>query len=287
MGVLGVRLGPDQQLDFTSRQTIEALALQLALVLEKEHFIRAVAAAEVFDQSEKLRRTLLDGVTHELKTPIAVIRAALDGRAAATAPETASPDAGDPYLSEIRTATERLQRVVDHLLSMTRLESSVLQPVPDWCDLGDVVGHARAAAGKEFGKRDLDLDLPPGLPPMRLDANLLAQALANLLHNASVHTPPGTRIELRARLVRPDRLRLVVRDHGPGFAPGDEVRVFEKFYRAPGAPAGGTGLGLAIARGLLRALGGDLTARNHADGGAEFLLELPVESGQPAGSPSA
>lgn len=294
MGVLGIRLAKGALLNFTTRQTMEAFALQLALVLEKEHFIRAVSGAEIVDQSEKLRRTLLDSVTHELVTPIAIIQAALEGHAAANDPVPKDPclveilgrlDATvevpapppDPYLAEIRTATDRLQRVVDHLLSMTRLESSVLQPAPDWCDLHDVIDSARAAAGDGFSSRGFAPDLPPGLPLLRLDANLLAQALANVLHNAAVYTPPGTRVDLRARLVRLDRLRLVVRDHGAGLPPGDEARVFEKFFRAPGSPAGGTGLGLAIARGLLRALGGDLTARNHPEGGAEFTLELPVE----------
>ncbi len=271
MGVLGVHLGPAGRLDFTTRQTIEAFALQLALVLEKEHFIQAVSAAEVFDQSEKLRRTLLDSVTHELKTPIAIIKAALEGRALTDA------DTGDPYLLEIQTATERLQRVVDHLLSMTRLESAVLQPAPDWCELRDVVDRARTAAGGGIPESSLETDMPTDLPPLRLDANLLGQALANVLHNAAFHTPPGTRVELRTRLIRPGQLRLVVRDHGPGLPRGDEARVFEKFYRAPGSPVGGTGLGLAISRGLLRALGGDITARNHPEGGAEFTLELPVE----------
>lgn len=271
MGVLGVCPGSADRLDFTTRQTIEAFALQLALVLEKEHFIQAVAAAEVFDQSEKLRRTLLDSVTHELKTPIAVIHAALEGR------DSTVTNADDPYLSEIRTATDRLQRVVDHLLSMTRLESAVLRPAPDWCDLSDVIDRARAAAGEEISKNTFTVDLPAELPPLRLDANLLGQALANILHNASFHTPAGTRVNLRARLIRPDRLRVVVRDHGPGIPAGNEARVFDKFFRGHGSPAGGTGLGLAISRGLLRALGGDITARNHPEGGAEFMLELPVE----------
>ena len=303
MGVLGVRLEGEARLDFATRETIAAFALQLALVLEKEHFIEAVSAAEIVDQSEKLRRTLLDSVTHELKTPIAIIQAALEGRAAST---LAAPDPNmveilgrigasveftstdsDPYLREIQTATDRLQRVVDHLLSMTRLETVGLRPTPDWCDLRDVIDRARAAAGEGIPENSFDADLPIDLPPLRLDANLLAQALANLFHNAAFHTPPGTHVELRARLVRPDRLRLVLRDQGPGLPPGNEERVFEKFYRAPGSPAGGTGLGLAISRGFLRALGGDISARNHPDGGAEFTMELPVEVDDSSPSPQA
>lgn len=249
LGVLGVRLSSDGRLDFNARQMIEAFALQLALVLEKEHFIQAVSRAEVLEQSDKLRRTLLDSVSHELKTPVAVIRMAAESQAASAARE------------EILTATQRLQRVIDGFLSMTQLESDVVRPKPDWCDLRDVIEEAREGL-------KLELHLPVGLPLLHTDHRLLAQVLANVLHNASVHGQPP--IEVHAEMA--DRLKILVRDHGPGLPAGEEQRVFDKFHRAPGAPAGGTGLGLAIARGMMRALGGDITARNHPEGGAEFVI---------------
>lgn len=263
MGVLGVQLPRDARLDFTMRQMVEAFALQLALVLEKEHFIQAVSHAEVLAQSEKLHRTLLDSVSHELKTPLSVIRASLEGMA----------DIRSPYISEISTATVRLQRVVDSLLQMTRLESEVLKPHLDWCDLHDVIAAARQAAGEGLARHPVSVSLPESPPLIKLDHHLFAQALANILHNATLYTPSGTAIEITAQV--PDsRLRLVIRDHGPGLPRGLEHRIFDKFFRAQGAPAGGTGLGLAIARGFVQAHGGELTARNHPDGGAEFVIAL-------------
>lgn len=267
MGVLGVVLPPSAAMDFTTRQTIEAFALQLALVLEKEHFIMAVRHAEVVAQSEKLHRTLLDSVSHELKTPLAVIQASLEGMGGGAA---------SPYVEEIRTASRRLQRVVDSLLQMSRLESEVVQPQRDWCDLRDVIAEAREAVGAALADHPVSLDLPDSMPLVKVDHGLLSQALANILHNACVYTPPGTAINISVLFVA-DRLRMVVRDHGPGLAPGHERRVFEKFYRVPGSPAGGTGLGLAIARGFVRAQGGDVTARTHPRGGAEFAIEMTVE----------
>lgn len=265
MGVLGVRMPRDARLDFTVRQTIEAFALQLALVLEKEHFIQAVSHAEVLAQSEKLHRTLLDSVSHELKTPLAVIRASLEGMS----------DSKSPYLAEIETASQRLQRVVDSLLQMTQLESEVLKPSLDWCDLHDVIAAARQAVGDRLRTHPVHVTIMPDLPLVKLDHTLLAQALANILHNASIYSPAGTAIEIIASL-RSNQLRLIVRDHGPGLPVGEESRVFEKFYRGKGSPAGGTGLGLAIARGFLQAQGGSISARNHPDGGAEFVVELDV-----------
>jgi len=267
MGVLGIRLEREAGLDFTTRQTVEAFALQLALVLEKEHFIQAASRAEVLEQSEKLRQTLLDSVSHELKTPLAVIKASLEGMG--------GNKGGSGYVAEIATATDRLQRVVDHLLQMTRIESTVMQPSLDWCDLRDVVQGARSAVGSSLAGHPVSVAVPGDMPLVRLDQALMVQALANILHNAAAYTPAGTPIDLRASLTG-DRLHLVIRDHGPGFPGESALRVFEKFYRAPGTPAGGTGLGLAIARGFVRAQGGDITARNHPDGGAEIEIGLKV-----------
>lgn len=263
IGVLGVQFHRDQRLDFATRQLIEAFALQLALVLEKEHFIQAVSQAEMLAHSEKLHRTLLDSISHELKTPIAVINAAVEGMSGTSG----------PYLAEITTASQRLQRVVDNLLHMTQLESDVLQPRLDWCDLRDVITAARQAVGKPLESHPVTVHVPDDLPLVKLDHSLLTQALANILHNAAIYTPDGAEIEISATFVD-QTLRLILRDHGPGLPPGMEKSVFEKFCRAPGAPAGGTGLGLTIARGFVHALGGDITARNHPEGGAEFVIEV-------------
>ena len=119
------------------------------------------------------------------------------------------------------------------------------------------------------------------MPLLRLDSRLLAQALGNVLHNSTVHAPPGSPIEVHAALKQVQlgqgEVELTVHDHGPGLTPEAARQVFDKFYRAPDAPAGGTGLGLAIARGLVRALQGDITAGNHPEGGALFTVRLPVQ----------
>lgn len=271
MGVLGLRRDAAGRFSFTERQATEAFVLQLALVLEKEHFIQAVQHAERLEEGEKLRRALLDSVSHELKTPIAVIRAAVDAHGAAH----------DPYLAEIDTASRRLQRIVEGLLQMTRLESSVIEPRLEWCDVHDIVSAALETTGDIFRGRDFALRAAAELPLLKTDHSLLGQALANLLHNAAMHTPPGSPVELtvarRGKLVD-----FIVRDHGKGIAAGEEQRIFGKFYRSPGAAAGGTGLGLSIAKGFLRALGGEILARNHPAGGAEFTLRLPAETMEPA-----
>jgi two-component system sensor histidine kinase KdpD len=267
MGVLGLALPEQASLDFTTRQTVEAFALQLALVLEKEHFIQAASHAEVLERSEKLRRTLLDSVSHELKTPLAVMHAALEGL----------NQPANPYVREMNTAAGRLQRVVDHLLHITRIESSVVEPRRDWCEVSEILDDAKSSTAAVLVGHPMKISAPEDLPLIHADSILLSQALSNILHNAAIYTPTPTAIEMDAR-IRENVLRITVRDHGPGLPDGAESKVFEKFYRAPGSPAGGTGLGLAIARGLMRAQGGELTAHNHPEGGAVFIMELPVST---------
>jgi two-component system sensor histidine kinase KdpD len=268
MGVLGLRLSRENDsLDFQRRQAVEAFALQLALVLEKEHFMHAVNQAEVMDKSERLRKTLLDSVSHELKTPLAIIRAAVEGMGAGAA---------NPYVGEIDTATKRLQRLVDGLLQMTRLESQVMEPQLEWCDMSEVVEGAISAVGDAVKNHPITLEITPDLPWVKTDQALLLQTLTNVLHNAAVYSPEQAPIEVTVRHTG-HTLRLCVRDHGCGLPPGEEARVFGKFYRAPGAPAGGTGLGLSIARGFIQALGGEITCWNHPEGGAVFEMVLPAE----------
>jgi K+-sensing histidine kinase KdpD len=244
---------------------------------ERELLLQARHRAEIAAEAERLHRTLLDSVSHELKTPITIIRTALDGL-----------DTSNPFTAEIDTATRRLQRIVENLLEITRVESDAVKPAPDWCEIGDVLHAATAPLQRELAAHPLRVTGTDSLPLLRLDSRLLAQALSNILHNAAQHAPAGTDIEIQADTPaagpgeRPNQLlHLRVRDHGPGLPPELEDRVFDKFSRARGAPAGGTGLGLAISRGLMRAMKGDITVRNHPEGGAEFLLSLPVKTRQP------
>ena len=229
--------------------------------------MHAVSQAEVMYKSDRLRKTLLDSVSHELKTPLAVIRAAIEGMGETTA---------NPYLVEIDTATKRLQRLVDGLLQMTRLESQVVEPQLEWCDVRELVHGAVAAIADALRSHPLDLELAADLPLIKTDQALLQQALTNVLHNAAVYSPALAPITVTAHYVD-HKLRLSVRDHGPGLPAGEEGRVFGKFYRIPGTPAGGTGLGLSIARGFLQALGGAITGWNAPAGGAVFEILLPAD----------
>ncbi len=235
---------------------------------------KELQTAEVLQASERLRRTLLDSVSHELKTPLAAMQAATDGL-------QRDPSQHDRYVPELHDALRRLRRTVDNLLNMTRLESGAIKPFLEWCDIGELCDAAIDLTGHALAGHELQRRVPEDLPIVKIDQALIEQALANLLLNAAMHTPSGTEVILRAD-VSGGQLTLAVLDRGPGLPQGDVSRLFQKFSRGERAPTGGSGLGLAIARGFARAHGGDATASRRPDGGAEFRLTLPVQTLGPA-----
>jgi two-component system, OmpR family, sensor histidine kinase KdpD len=171
---------------------------------------------------------------------------------------------------------------VDHLLDATRLESGLLQPVREWCEPGELVREALALAGLK--EQSVKVTIAKNLPMISVDAHLIEQALGALLSNAAAHGISDQPIEASA--ARDDStLIFSVADHGPGLAPGEENKVFEKFYRGPGTAPGGLGLGLSIARQLVEAHGGEIVAQNreHARG-SRFSIRIPI--GEPMQLPS-
>ena len=261
-GVLAVELPAGIELATEQRELLEAFAAQLAIVAEIQRLAIAERKSQVLLESERLQKTLFDSVSHELKTPIATIRAALDQ---AELPR-----------EEIRSANERLRRTVEHLLNVTRVESGLIKPVPEWCDPGELAREACAVAAAT-GR--VQLSVEADAPLIRVDAGLTIQTLVTLIENALNH---GASLEEPFVTVRRADTAILfeVADRGPGIPAGMEQKVFEKFFRAPGTPAGGVGLGLAIARHLAEVQGGTLTAENRPAGGARFTLSLPI-GGEP------
>jgi two-component system sensor histidine kinase KdpD len=265
-GVLTVRLLNPPTIE--QRELLDAFAAQLALFVNKERALEESRAAQVARQSQKLQKTLFDSVSHELKTPLAAISGAL---------QQPQPDR-----AELLQAVRRLTRTVDHLLDATRLESGLLQPVREWCEPGELVREAVSLAG--LMKQPIKITIAENLPMIFVDAHLIEQALGALLSNAAAHGTSDQPIDVSA--ARDDSMLVIsVADHGPGLAPGEENKVFEKFYRGPGTPAGGLGLGLSIARQLVEAHGGQILAQNRENnGGGRFSIRLPI--GEPMRLPT-
>lgn len=227
--------------------------------------------AKLLGESERLSRTLLNSVSHELRTPIAAITSAASGLRS-----SGDLNATQQQLAaEIESAGLRLNRVVQSLLSAARLQAGQIRPKPDWCDVSDLVRVTLGHMGTLTAGHPVQVSLASGLPLVKLDFVLMEQALTNLLVNAAMHTPPGTAIEVGARLDGA-KLILEVADRGPGVPPEELPQLFELFHRAPGAKPGGTGLGLAIVKGFVEAQGGSVAAANRPGGGAIFQMTLPA-----------
>jgi two-component system sensor histidine kinase KdpD len=270
LGVLSLHLRQQSELAPAQRDLLDAFVPQIAVVLDRQRLRDEEHEARLITESDRLGKTLLNSVSHELKTPLAALQGVAELLQAHPADDTS-------VLAEFRTALARLNRVVNNLLNMSRLEAGTIRPRLDWCDLKELCAAALDLTGDMLARHRVIRQIDPNLPMVKLDQALIEQALANFLVNAAMHTPPGTEVLLRAALVN-SRLELSVLDRGPGLPDGDVEALFVKFVRGPTAPAGGSGLGLAIARGFARAHGGDALALGRDGGGAQFTLRLPVET---------
>ena len=283
VGVLAVHFNVRQAQALDERELLETFADQIAVMVERYWLIQEAGRAQLAEGSERLYKTLFDCVSHEIKTPLSVIQAAT-GELALVFDLVAEARGALPFLKDIETASRRLGRIVDNLLSMTRIESARYKLEAVWCDVDELIASARQQVGDLLTRHRLDVRLPDDLPSVKVDSGFVEQALGNLIANAAQYSPPGTGITVSAQT---DGTFLVLRvaDEGPGLPPEVGNHVFEKFYRAPSAPAGGIGLGLSIVRGLMHALGGEVSTENNPDRGATFTLRIPVETKTVPASP--
>jgi two-component system sensor histidine kinase BaeS len=241
--------------------------------------------AASLQHAEEIRRQLLADVAHELRTPLATVESYVEALADGVLP------ASDENWSAIHAETQRLNRLVDDLQQVSRAEAHQLDLHPTSTLPTELVEAAVRAGGPACAAQGVTLDthIEPSLPPLVVDRERIAEALANVLANALRHTPTGGRVEVRASRGDGDFVEIAVADSGEGIAAEHLDRVFERFYRVDPArsrASGGSGIGLAIVRAIVEAHGGTVTASSEGTGcGATFALRLPVRA--PAGTSSA
>lgn len=223
-------------------------------------------------QSIKLYNTLFNSLSHELRTPISTIIGSVD--ALQEEKSKLSAQQQDILLSEIAEAGERLNRQVGNLLNMSRLESGMLQPKPDWCDPEELFKQVTDKLPSHA--QTIHTHFPNQTPLLKIDSGLVEQILVNLLHNAIQYTPNATHIHLTLETAT-TTCAFIVEDDGPGFPENEIPLVFEKFHRLPHSKAGGSGLGLSIVKGYVEALRGTVSLENRLSGGARFVVTIPVE----------
>ena len=279
IGVMGVLPeGTPRWAEPDQRQLLEAFANQTALALERALLAEQGSRDRRRADEERLRNALLSSVSHDLRTPLGVITGAVS-----TALET--PDLSEAarrdLLISAQEEAQRLHRLVSNLLDITRLEAGSLELHTEWIPVEEVVGAAlnRRELGAEASR--IQTQIPEDLPLVAMDAVLMEQVLLNLVDNALKYSPAGTPVVIKAWAAGKS-LTLSVTDQGPGIAPGEEERIFEKLARGEAATSRpGAGLGLAICKGILTAHGGRIQAVNHPQGGAQFLVTLPLGTPPP------
>jgi len=260
--------------DYTYLITLIAMSTVALVISTLTHKIRFQAAAVA---QEQVRNSLLNAVSHDLKTPLSSIYGAattlLEEETRLLGPERRE------LIESIAEEAERLNRVVTNLLEITRLESGI-ELQKDWQPLEEIIGAALTRLNKTLGDRPVAIQIADDVPLIFVDDVLLEEVFINLLENVVKYTPVGTPVEIVANRAE-GRLSISIRDRGPGFVPGDEERIFQKFYRGKTEGARGVGLGLAICRVIINAHGGTISAHNSAVGGAVVKIELPMQPAPP------
>jgi len=256
-------------LDLEQRHTIDALARQAGFAIDRAHLAAEAHEATLRARTEELRSSLLSAVSHDMRTPLAVIT----GAATSLRDDAARVDPGTraELLDTIVHEARRLERVLQNLLGITRVETG-LQPTREWVPVEELCGTALDRLADLLGERPLTVDVPADLL-IPVDPLLFEHVLINLIENAIKHGAPP--LHIAARRVG-DSVELTVRDHGAGLPPDCEAHVFDKFFRAPGSRAPGVGLGLAVCRGIVVAHGGTITAEAAEGGGARFRVVVPA-----------
>ncbi|MCE1200026.1 MAG: sensor histidine kinase KdpD [Marinilabiliales bacterium] len=272
-GTIGV-IAVEHNRTFTQgeEQFWEAFLSQISGKYEREYFRNAARITYVLSESEKLYKTLFNSISHELRIPVATILGASDTLLTQSYPE----ETRQALYQEINIASIRLNRLIENLLNMSRLESGYIKPRLDWCDVHDITHQVSEALQNELKSFKLTTIIPPDMPLVKVDFGLLEQILHNLVLNATQNAPKGSRIRLKL-YYDDEQLHIHVMDRGPGFSTEELNSVFDKFYRGKEAKAGGTGLGLSIVKGFVMAHGGTIRAENRENGGARFVLVIPTQ----------
>jgi two-component system sensor histidine kinase KdpD len=250
----------------------EASLSQISGKYEREFLRNTARKAYILNESDKLYKTLFNSISHELRIPVATIMGASDTLLLQAYPE----EVRTKLYSEINTASVRLNRLIENLLNMSRLETGRITPHPDWCDVNDLANRVSESLQQELKSFNYMVIIPPNIPLIYIDFGLTEQVIHNLLLNATQHAPEKTSIRLKF-FYDNGFFTIQVMDRGAGF-PDEELKLaFDKFYRGKDAVAGGTGLGLSIVKGFVEAQKGTVIVENRQNGGAIFTVKIPVE----------
>jgi two-component system sensor histidine kinase KdpD len=269
-GVIAVR--QNKPFENEQRSFWDVFVTQVSNAIEREFLGELAQKARLLNESERLYRTLFNSISHELRIPVATIMGASDS----IINSTKSKSARSELCVEIFTASLRLNRLIENLLNMSRIESGHISLRPDWCDLNDLVNKVTEDLKDELKPFSLMVIIGDEMPLVRIDFGLMERILYNLILNATQYAPPASVIILET-CYRDGQLVVEITDNGPGFPEKEFANVFKKFFRGSGSKSGGLGLGLSIVKGFVDAHNGKIIVENNIKGGAKFTILIPTE----------
>ena len=274
IGILALDVSKANLLSHDQKMILDAIVRQLSAGLERERLEFELRGKLVSEESERIYKTLLNSVSHEMRTPLAAIKgfaSLIESTDPAKEPEKVKAAGG-----EISEGVERLDYVVQNLLDMSRLESGNLKLNLDYADVGDLVRVAVEKVKKTYGVRLVRINMERDLPLVYLDYFLMEQTVENILRNAFVYTPEGSPVDVDVKC-DDAHLWIKITDYGSGIKPGHFDEVFRKFYRGNPEKTGGLGLGLSICKAIVELHHGSISVYNEKGKGASFEIQLPRE----------
>lgn len=272
-GVIGLKFPADAIFNSDTENLLRTFVSQISIAVQREQLKELAKKNLVVSESEKLYKTLFDSLSHELKTPITTII----GAASSLKEERIikNPDLLSNLAEETNIAAERLNRLVENLLDITRIESGNLRLQKNWGSIIDLINSAIAKIKLE-GRHHITFEASDDLDIFEFDFPLLEQAILNILQNCVEYTPDGSVVSVFAKKFGNDIL-ITISDNGNGIPENEINNIFKKFYRASGTKSGGIGLGLSIAKGFIEAHKGSISVKNKYSGGAEFSILMPIK----------
>lgn len=252
----------------------DAFFTQVSNALEREFLGELARKARFLDESDRLYKTLFNSISHELRIPVSTVLGAAETLMTSSHPESVRA----VLYNEILTASIRLNRLIENLLNISRLESGRISIRLDWHDLNDLVNKVIDELKTELKPFTLKISVPQKMPLVKMDFGLMEQVLYNLLVNACEYAPASSAIDIKTNLEN-EVLEMQIMDQGPGFTQEEIQKVFDKFYKVKGNRSGGLGLGLSIVKGFVEAHKGTISLENRKSGGACFTIKIP--SGSP------
>lgn len=250
----------------------DAFLVQISNALEREYLVELAQKVQLLDESGRLYKTLFNSISHEFRIPVATIMGASDAMLSSVDEKSMAHELS----KEIFTASLRLNRLIENLLNMSRIESGHMSLRPDWYDINDLINKVLDDLEDELNLYQLTIKTDDALPLVKFDFGLMEQVLFNLLINATQYAPKGSEIKLNVSH-ESGFLYINICDQGPGFSKAQLTTLFEKFHRGNDSSPGGLGLGLSIAKGYIDAHNGSIFIENLSSGGANIQIQIPSE----------